>query len=170
MKEEVVFYEQQRFSQSWAVLIVVLVDVLFIFSMVKSWGSDPMSDKILIFAAVLITLLTAAFFFVRFDTVINNEGVYIKLFPFFLKYKCIPWDTVSKSYVRKYKPIWEYGGWGIGRKQRWQIRRRRMNTAYSISGNKGLQLELTNGRRILIGTRKPIELEEVLRKLNRNPA
>ena len=167
MKEEVIFYEQQRFSQSWAILIVVLADAVFTFSMVKSLGNSPMSDKVLIFAAVLIMLLTAVFFFVRFDTVVNNEGVYIKLFPFFLKYKCIPWDTVSKSYVRKYKPLWEYGGWGI--RQRWQIRGRR-SIAYSVSGNRGLQLELTNGRRILIGTRKPLELEEVLRKLNKNPA
>ena len=168
MKEKVIFYEQQRFSQSWAILILVLVDVLFIFSMVRSWSdNNSTSNTILIITAALIMLLTAGFFFVRFDTVINNEGVYIKLFPFSLKYKCIPWDTVSKSYVRKYKPLWEYGGWGI--RQRWQIRGRR-SIAYSVSGNKGLQLELTNGRRILIGTHKPLELEEVLRKLNKNPA
>ena len=97
-------------------------------------------------------------------TWVNEEGVFVKVFPFFLKYKFFPWDMISKAYVRKYNPIWEYGGWGIKFKRGFRFR----NIAYSVRGNRGLQLELIDGRRILIGTRKPVEMEEVLRKLNKN--
>ena len=96
-------------------------------------------------------------------TWVNEDGVFIKVFPFFLKYKFFSWDTISKAYVRKYNPIWEYGGWGIKFKRGFRIR----NIAYSAWGNRGLQLELTDGRRVLIGTCKPVEMDEVLRTLNK---
>ena len=166
MKEEPVFYERQRFSQSWSILILIVVNALFIYGCVmqlgmgKLWGNNPMDNTVLIIVTALLTLLTVSFFFIHLDTVVNKEGVYIKMFPFIWSFKCFPWDIISKSHVRKYNPMWEYGGWGM--------RRRRMNNvAYSVSGNRGLQLELTNGKRVLIGTRKPVELEEVLKKLNK---
>jgi hypothetical protein len=40
-----------------------------------------------------------------------------------------------------------YGGWGI--------KRGIGGLAYNVSGNQGLQLVLTDGRKILIGTQKP---------------
>jgi hypothetical protein len=103
-----------------------------------------------------------------FATWINKEGVYIKEFPFlsFLKYKFFPWEIISKSHVRKYNPVWEYGGWG-GKRYRWRIMHGRIDVAYNVWGDMGLQLELINGKRVLIGTRKPVEMEDVLRKLNK---
>ena len=180
MKDEVVFYERQRFSQSWAILIIGLVNALFIFGCImqlgmgKSWGNHPMDNTMLIIVTAIVTLLTISFFFSGLDTVINKEGVYFKLFPFCWKYKSFPWDMVSKAYVRKYNPILEYGGWGIRyriggiRFNSGEIGRSKMNIAYNISGNMGLQLELANGKRVLIGTRKPAEMEDVLQKLNKN--
>ena len=108
-------------------------------------------------------------------TYINEDGVYIRFFPFILKYKFFSWDTILKAYIREYHPILEYGGWGIKhgrfrfnpfRIRKFGMRRfiRKYNIAYIISGNIGLQLELTDGKRILIGTRKSVELEDVLRK------
>jgi hypothetical protein len=37
--------------------------------------------------------------------------------------------------------------------------------AYNISGDKGLQLEFTDNKKLLIGTNKPEELNEVLSKI-----
>jgi len=44
---------------------------------------------------------------------------------------------------------------------------KKAGVAYNISGNMGLQLELKNGKKILLGTRKPTELEDVLKKVQR---
>jgi hypothetical protein len=64
-----------------------------------------------------------------------------------------------KCYVRKYKPLAEFGGWGL----RFGV----SGKAYNISGNKGLQLELTNNKKLLIGTQKPEELSEALNKIGK---
>jgi hypothetical protein len=39
--------------------------------------------------------------------------------------------------------------------------------AFNVSGNKGLQLEFNDGRKLLIGTSKPEELEAFLLQLNK---
>jgi len=52
--------------------------------------------------------------------------------------------------VLTYSPISDYGGWGI--------RYGSIGKAYNVSGNRGVQLELLNGERILIGSQKPEEL------------
>ena len=180
MNEELVFYEQQRFSRSWRIVLIVLIDALFIYGCIlqlgmgKQWGDNPMSNTVLLITAVLLKLLTVSFFFAHLDTVINKEGIYVKLFPFFLKYRFFSWDMISEFYVRKYNPILEYGGWGVRKRfSVWKIkfglrgiRRRGMKVAYVVSGTVGLQLELTNGKRVLIGTRNPVEMEEVLQKLH----
>jgi hypothetical protein len=57
---------------------------------------------------------------------------------------------IRRCDARTYRPVWEYGGWGV----RFGLRGR----AYSVSGNRGVQLELVNRKRILIGSRRPEEL------------
>ncbi|MBX2959059.1 MAG: hypothetical protein KF732_03800 [Flavobacteriales bacterium] len=67
-------------------------------------------------------------------------------------------------YVRQYSPLTEYGGWGI------RLGLFGKGTAYNVSGNKGLQLEFTNNKKLLIGTNKPNELTETLTKIGKlNP-
>ena len=122
-------------------------------------------------------------------TYINEDGIYVRLLPFFIKNKFFSWDFISKAYIRKYNSVLEYGGRGIKYKSKFNLFRikgfgfriegfdirnirnfrnfRKMNVAYTFFGNKGLQLELTDGRLILIGTRKPDEMEIVLRKLKK---
>ena len=83
----------------------------------------------------------------------------MKLFPFHLAFKHYPWEMISKAEVRKYNPITEFGGWGY----RWGFG----GTAVNISGNMGLQLDLSNGKKLLIGTQGPDELRSVLQRMGR---
>ncbi|MES2389410.1 MAG: hypothetical protein V4543_15515, partial [Bacteroidota bacterium] len=66
-------------------------------------------------------------------------------------------DKTAKAYIRTYSPMGEYGGWGI----RYGINK---GWLYNVSGNMGLQLELLDGKKVLIGTRKPDEIIAALRK------
>ncbi|MBC8644094.1 hypothetical protein H9W95_08645 [Flavobacterium lindanitolerans] len=66
---------------------------------------------------------------------------------------------MTKSYVRQYAPIAEYGGWGL----RYDFMGK--GKALNVSGNKGLQLKFTDNKKLLIGTNKPDELTEILKKL-----
>lgn len=87
----------------------------------------------------------------RLDLQVNKAGVYYRWFPWHRSLQFIAWESVAKAHVRKYRAISEYGGWGI--------KGTRKNRAYNVSGDFGLQLELLDGRKLLIETSKPKELE-----------
>jgi hypothetical protein len=73
----------------------------------------------------------------------------------------VAWPEVARAYLRRYDPLGEYGGWGIkGTSQ---------NRAYNIANEEGLQLELHNGRRLLLGTQRPTELAQALATLQLQP-
>lgn len=165
VQNEILFTEDQRFRQWWLWLILLSGDAVFLFWVCKQLifkvqvGDHPMSDTSLLLSAVGIILVSILLFYTRLNTQIKKDGIYLKFFPFHWSYKYYSWDMVDKCYVRTYSPLGEYGGWGI----RYGMFGQGM--AYNMSGNKGLQLELNNGKKILIGTNKPVELEEVLSKL-----
>ncbi|MHC4338483.1 MAG: hypothetical protein ACYSTG_11155 [Planctomycetota bacterium] len=71
---------------------------------------------------------------------------------------------MSECYARTYKPIREYGGWGI----RYSFRKG-IGRAYNMSGNKGVQLVFKNGKKLLIGSQKPDELAQAINSIMKNP-
>ena len=73
-----------------------------------------------------------------------------------LKFKFYDWKNISKSYIRQYQPIIEYGGWGI------RIGLFGKGRAFNVRGNKGLQLEFKDNNKLLIGSNNSEELERVL--------
>ncbi|MGN6532954.1 MAG: hypothetical protein ACTHK0_14530 [Ginsengibacter sp.] len=157
------FAETQRFRQPWLWAIILGVDILFIYAIlseIKKMKSDV--QLTLIITTIIAVLLLVLFLILRLETKITGQGIYYRFYPFQLKFKVISWQEVSEAYLRTYKPLWEYGGWGI----RFGLRRNGM--AYNVSGNQGLQLELANGKRILLGTRRPEEIAHVLIQLNKN--
>src|SRR5690606_41120216 len=95
----------------------------------------------------------------KLETKIKNDGIFVRFFPFHISFKYYPWDEISSSFVRKYSPLVEYGGWG------WRFSLFGSGTAYNVSGNMGLQLIFTNKKKLLIGTKKPDQLTEVLNKI-----
>jgi hypothetical protein len=123
------------------------------------FGNNPMSNMGLIITAVLTLLLTAFLMSLRLDTEIRSDGIYVKFFPFYLNFKKYFWYEISKCYIREYKPIREYGGWGL----RGFIKNRALN----VSGNMGLQLVFENNKKLLIGTNKPDEMKIVLMNLGK---
>jgi hypothetical protein len=54
-----------------------------------------------------------------------------------------------------FRPIMEYGGWGI--------RRGANGWAYNVSGNRGVRLVFRDGSTFLIGSQRAEELELVIR-------
>lgn len=118
-----------------------------------------MSNEGILVAAGVSVLLTIFFISFRLETLVKDSGIYVRFFPVHVSFKRYSWDRISKSFVRKYKPISEFGGWGLrsglfGK-----------GKAFNVSGNKGLQLEFLDGTRLLIGTNKPEELTETLDKI-----
>jgi len=93
--------------------------------------------------------------------IIDKEGIHYR-FPIFIRHeKFIPKEQIVSYDVRKYRPLSEYGGWGY-RTRFIYINR---GVAYNIMGNIGLQLYLTDGKKLLIGTQRPEAMKRAMKKL-----
>lgn len=164
MENKLLFSEKQRFKKWWIWMILIGVNTLMlslVFTQVVNGriiGDNPASNGQLVAAAAISLLITFFILSFRLDTQIKTDGIYVKLFPFQTSFRFFPWNSLQKCYVRKYSPIGEYGGWG------WRLGLFGKGTCYNISGNEGLQLEFTNGKKLLIGTQKPEELSGVIEK------
>ncbi len=152
-----VFVEEQRFTQWWLYLILLL-SVLFLLVKFKlNKGAD--SEISLIVGLLILLFIVLLFVVIKLRTKIDEIGIYYKFVPIQFSEKIILWKDVRKCYVRKYKPLVEYGGWGFKGGMFWNVNK---GMAFNVKGNIGLQLHLKNGKKILIGTQKESEINRVL--------
>lgn len=151
------FSEKQRFNQWWLWLILLVSNFSFLIGCF--FEESKVDRSALVVGLVVIFSITMLIFTFRLETEIKRDGVYVRFPPLLFKWRFYPWDKIAKSYIRAYKPILEYGGWGI--------RGLGKNRALNISGNMGLQLEFTDGKKLLIGTNNWDDLAKVLLKLGR---
>ena len=77
----------------------------------------------------------------------------MSLFPFIKKR--VSWKEIKSAEVVNYGFV---GGWGI---RLWT----NFGTVYNIKRNKGLAIELTNGKKFLIGTQKETEMNKVMEEI-----
>jgi hypothetical protein len=157
---EYLYKERQRFNQWWLWLILIGINVI---SIVVSWNNISAHGLTLAnsIRIVITLLLLLCFFSLRLETKINEQGIEVRFFPFHLSFIKISWKEIASVEVRKYSPIGEYGGWGI------KYGFSKAGKAYNVSGNKGIQLVLNDGSRLLIGTNKEEEVAKVLKELQR---
>jgi len=166
MKNEILFSEKQNFKQWWLWLFLLGTNGLIFYGVFKQviggqqFGDKPMSNAGLIITSILIFLLTIFFGILRLETQIKKDGISIRFFPFHLTFRHYNWNIISKSFVRQYRPIKEYGGWGL--------RGLGKDKALNVSGDKGLQLEFTDHRKLLIGTNRPDEITETLIRIGQD--
>ncbi|MCX6243228.1 MAG: DUF6141 family protein [Bacteroidetes bacterium] len=165
MDEDILFKERQRFKQWWIWLAFLGINALFLYAVYvqvicgKPFGNNPAPDAVLIIIMVMTILLSVFFFSFNLTTVVKDDGIYVRFFPFHFSFRHYSWEMISKAYVRQYNPIGEYGGWG------YRLGIFGKGKAWNVSGNKGLQLEFNNKKKLLIGTKKPDELAAVLTKM-----
>jgi len=152
-----IFREIQRFRQVWIWAIVFSLVGLIWYASVKQillgspFGDRPMSDILLVIFWLIFGIgLPALFLLGKLVTEVRNDGIYICFFPFHWSFRKITFKELKRYEVRTYRPIREYGGWGI--------RYGSKGKAYNVSGNRGVQLEFLNGKRLLIGSQRTEEL------------
>lgn len=160
-KQGILFREEQKFNQTWVLIVVFVPVVLAWYAAIqqlildKPFGSNPAPDTVLwIIWAVFGIAFPLFFFSVKLSTEVRYDGVYIRFFPFHREFRTLPFEAMKKYEVREYSPFKEYGGYGI--------RYGKSGKAYNVSGKRGVQLELVSGRKILIGSQKPDDLAEAI--------
>jgi len=169
LDKTVVFREVQNFRQLWlwVLLLPVLLFlvILFGYGMIKQllfgqpWGNRPLPDIALAVVGPLFIIFAGIIFYIfttyRLVTEVAEDGIHINFAP--LAKKSILFREIDSCEVRTYRPLLEYGGWGL----RWTPWK---GQAYSVKGNRGVQLKLSSGQRILIGSQQPEELARLIKE------
>ena len=96
---------------------------------------------------LVMTLIDGLLASVKLVTEVHADGIRIWFGPFHFPSKKFDWQEIESIYPRLCSPVAEYGGWGI--------RFGKSGGAYNMRGNQGIQLELQNGKKFLIGTQQP---------------
>jgi len=151
------FAERQWLLRHWwpLLLLPTLLVPLVLWLAPRNGASPPWG--VFALAGLALGLVAGLVLDVRLDA----AGAHYRLLPLQWRWRHLAWPEVARAYLRRYDPLGEYGGWGIkGTSQ---------NRAYNIANDEGLQLELRDGRRVLLGTQRPAELKRALAKLLLQP-
>jgi hypothetical protein len=163
---EVFFKEEQRFRQLWLWAIIILASIIpwigMIFQVIlgHKFGNNPGPEWLIILMWLVFGIGLPIFFYsLKLITEVRKDGIYLRYFPFHRKFKIYQYKEIESYMAREYKPIREYGGWGI----RYSLG----GMAYNVYGNKGVQLILKSKKKVLVGTQKPEEFYLAIQKASK---
>lgn len=150
------FKEEQKFTQWWLWLILIGVAIIPFYGIYKQnikgevFGNNPMSNTGSIISLIIPFGIIVLFWLFKLKTEIDTKQIRIIFFP--LVSRTVEWSDVKSAQVLNYGFV---GGWGIRLFTKY-------GTVYNTKGNKGLAIELKNGKKFIVGTQKMDELSEVI--------
>jgi len=144
MEHNIRFQEVQRFRQPWLWTLLGATALLMLVLGPISWGG---------FA--VIAVIAGLIYSLRLQTEVRDDGIYFKMWPVHRSFRRIPWSEIERYESKQYGPLRELGGWGI----RWAPGK----IAYNVSGDRGVWIERTNRRAVLLGSQ---HAEEFVRAID----
>ncbi len=162
-QDQPVFREVQRWSAllRWSVALLTLVTAVITVVVVAATMRDSLEPVTLLLSIACGVFLPSGVALLawtaRLETEVRPDGLFIRFFPFHVHWRRFRLQELSEFHARTYRPIREYGGWGI--------RYGCSGRAYNVSGNEGVQLVFRNGKRLLLGSKRSYELERAIRSI-----
>jgi len=167
------FKEEQGFNRPvvWAIFIALFSTAMIPFVIGinqqliqgEPWGDNPMSDTGLIVSAVLVFLLMIGLVFLfvktRLIVEVKEDGIRYSYPPLINKKRDLLKSRIDRFELRKYRPVIEYGGWGV------KMGSRKWGKAYNVNGNMGMQFYLKDGAKILFGTQRGEAFHRAVQKM-----
>lgn len=157
--DKVTYQEKQKFNQPfvWIILAFFLIFHIYIIyqqiSLKSPVGDNPLPNSMLIITTISTVVMIVAIVFTRLDTEISKTGIVFGFVPFFKRR--INWEEVQHAEVIDYGFI---GGWGL----RFTFK---YGTVYNVRGRYGLSILLKNGKKLMIGTQKQVEMSNHIKSL-----
>jgi hypothetical protein len=151
---QILFREEQKFNQLWLWVLVLIPASISWYAAIeqlvfkRTFGTNPASDSGAVLIWVIFGILFPIFMAsLRLVTEVRSDGLYVRFYPLHRSYRNFPFDSIRSCHVQKYRPIRDYGGWGI----RYGLK----GTAYNVSGDRGVLLEFRDGSKLMIGSQQP---------------
>lgn len=153
------YRETQHVTQWWVWTIILLLAVAawfgFVYQIVmgRPFGSNPAPDEVIqalwLGCGVIAPLLIGV---THLRTTVTDDAIRLRYFPIWGR--TIPLSEIESCEARTYRPIAEYTGWGI---RYWKG-----GWAWSVKGNRGVQLRLRGRQPLLIGSKTPEALARAI--------
>lgn len=147
----VYFREEQRFTQWWLWVLfgglTLAVAVVLLLDLRNTSSVTALGVVVAVYVLALTFGTFSLLFWMRLTVEVRVDGIHVR-FPPFVR-RVIFYDEIASYEPRTYRPIREFGGWGL----RWGLG----GQAYTVKGNRGVQLVFANGKRLLIGSQRPEE-------------
>ncbi len=162
MKREPLFREVQRFRLLRMPVLLALPPVsmllLLIWQVVLGhpWGKQPISNGNVVGWTIFLWLIYFRLITVRLVTEVRSGEVTVAMRGFWRERR-IPIGDIRTVEIVNYDAARDYGGYGIRTKKR--------ATACIAGGNRGVRLELNEGRFVLIGSARAEELKAAIDRL-----
>jgi hypothetical protein len=152
MESPSLFEERQKVAPSMMALSLapIVLAAGIVFFTAEAGGQGAIAFWAL---TPVVIALGALFITVEMRTLVSDDTINIRTI-YFLKRRILFAEIANASAVT-YRPFRDYGGWGI--------RISPNGKAYNMRGDEGVQLELKNGGRVLVGSQRAGELETVVR-------
>lgn len=160
--ERTLFQERQQFRNYWTLLVYIpLLSLLAVFAfgiyqqtvLHQPFGDNPAPTPVLVGFSLLILLLIGLFYFSALETIVTDEGIGFRWFPFQAKMKFYPWNSIQQL------ELYRYGFVGYG------IRLTKQGVLHNVSGHEAVKITLKDKRSFSIGTQQKETLEKILREL-----
>jgi hypothetical protein len=145
---KILFRETQQFRQAWLWALLIsgsLIPLVLVSVLLPQDKNIPLGSVVLVISLLVGTfsLNMAALYFTRLETVVTDQGLYFRWWPFTKKYNQLYWQEIGTITVKKY-PFLHYG---YSRRAEW-------GKIHFVDGNRGVHFELLNGKKVFIGSQK----------------
>jgi len=162
MSDVLLYRENQKWRDVWWVMALVfglaaLQWWIFFTQIVRGVqvGNNPGSDALVIIIWMIFGVAFPVFFLWLHMVVEVRPGLVLIQYRPFISRRILLRE-IAHVEIRVYRPLGEFGGWGI---RGWGDR-----VAYNVSGDTGVELTLVDGRSILIGSKRAAELAGAIYK------
>ena len=147
MNREPAYREVQLFRQRWLWILLGGIALLMLVLGPVSW-----------LGLAIIGAVATLLYSLRLETEIRADGIYLKMWPIHQSFHQIALSDIERYESRTYRPLRDFGGWGI----RWAPGK----MAYNVRGNLGVWLERTDGRSVLVGSQHVEEFVTAIDEVN----
>lgn len=160
--DKIQFKEVQQFRQSWIWILLIFSSVTSILLplLVGLQSAKDKSSVVWVVSGIIVlqAVNMLLFYVTKFETVVTNKGVYYRWSPFFKRYTFLSFNDIASVNAVK----WTYMHWGYSKTKKF-------GKAHTISGDKGVLVEMKNDSKYYIGSQKAVALLASCEQMMENP-